>query len=91
MPVCTACRRCSPIGLSASSILVSARRIALPTATLARSGSSGNDRVRPRKPAALASCAVSQSCSARAVSAPDGSPAVSSWAIRSSSSRTRAR
>ena len=49
---------------------VSARRIALLTATLARSASSGNDRVRPARPVpAPVSCAASQSCSARALAA----------------------
>src|SRR5437660_1358274 len=49
---------------SASVIRASARRMALPTATRARSGWSGKALVRPPNPAALESWATSQSRSA---------------------------
>lgn len=72
---------------SGSVTRASARRMALPTATRARSGWSGNDRVRPANPAALDSWATSQSRSARA--RPNqldrlGSSPDSSWPIPAS-------
>ena len=71
--MCTVWRRCSPMTASASVIRASARRMALPTATRARSGWSGKALVRPPNPAALDSWATSQSRSARAWRARPGS------------------
>ena len=62
--------------------------MALPTATRARSLSSGNDRGRPLNPAALASWATSQSRSARRGAGSASLPGVSS---SSSASRPRSR
>ena len=73
----TVWRRCSPMTASASAIQASARRMALPTATRARSGWSGKDLVRPANPAALDSWATSQSRSARAWLARPGSCSIS--------------
>ena len=48
--MCTVCRRWSPRVASASAIRARARRMALPTATRARSGWSGKDLMRPPQP-----------------------------------------